>query len=53
MSDVIESLEEFLEYAAILKGDEKGEAQVFCDLCVANIRFCSIGGEGRQGSVVM
>lgn len=31
MSDVTENLEAFLEYAALLKGDEKGEAQVFCD----------------------
>jgi hypothetical protein len=31
MSNVIERLEEFLGYVALLKGDEKGEAQVFCD----------------------
>lgn len=31
MSDVTESLETFLEYVQLLKGDEKGEAQVFCD----------------------
>ena len=31
MSDVTESLEHFLEYVQLLKGDEKGEAQVFCD----------------------
>ena len=31
MSEVIEKLNEFLEYVALLKGDEKGEAQVFCD----------------------
>jgi hypothetical protein len=31
MSDVVERLEEFARYASILKGDEKGEAQVFCD----------------------
>jgi hypothetical protein len=31
MSDVTECLQTFLEYAALLKGDEKGEAQVFCD----------------------
>ena len=31
MSDVTESLENFLEYLQLLKGDEKGEAQVFCD----------------------
>lgn len=31
MSDVTERLETFLEYFQLLKGDEKGEAQVFCD----------------------
>ena len=31
MSDVTEHLHDFLEYVALLKGDEKGEAQVFCD----------------------
>ncbi len=31
MSDVTDSLKGFLDYAALLKGDEKGEAQVFCD----------------------
>ncbi len=31
MSDVTEKLEAFLDYAKLLKGDEKGEAQVFCD----------------------
>ncbi len=31
MFDVVESLNDFLQYAALLKGDEKGEAQVFCD----------------------
>jgi len=31
MSDIVERLEEFLKYAALLDGDEKGEAQVFCD----------------------
>lgn len=31
MSDITESLEQFLEYVAMLKGDEKGEAQVYCD----------------------
>lgn len=31
MSEVTENLETFLEYVGLLKGDEKGEAQVFCD----------------------
>src|ERR1700692_438014 len=31
MSDVADRIKEFVSYAAILKGDEKGEAQVFCD----------------------
>jgi SAM-dependent methyltransferase len=30
-SDQIERLQRFIEYAQKLKGDEKGEAQVFCD----------------------
>lgn len=30
-SDQIERLQRFVEYAQKLKGDEKGEAQVFCD----------------------
>lgn len=31
MSEITDSLEAFLDYVRILKGDEKGEAQVFCD----------------------
>lgn len=31
MSAVTDRLEAFLEYSRLLKGDEKGEAQVFCD----------------------
>jgi hypothetical protein len=31
MSDVTARLEAFVAYTALLKGDEKGEAQVFCD----------------------
>jgi len=31
VSEVNENLQSFLEYAGLLKGDEKGEAQVFCD----------------------
>lgn len=31
MSKIVENLKEFVAYVALLKGDEKGEAQVFCD----------------------
>lgn len=31
MSEITDRLQEFLNYAKLLKGDEKGEAQVFCD----------------------
>ncbi len=31
MPTVVEPIREFVEYASTLKGDEKGEAQVFCD----------------------
>jgi hypothetical protein len=31
MSDKVEKLSQFVEYAGTLKGDEKSEAQVFCD----------------------
>jgi len=31
MSEVADHIKKFVEYAATLKGDEKGEAQVFCD----------------------
>lgn len=31
MSQILDSLNRFVAYAALLKGDEKGEAQVFCD----------------------
>ncbi len=31
MSKIVEDLKEFQDYAASLDGDEKGEAQVFCD----------------------
>lgn len=30
-TDQIERLQRFVQYAHKLKGDEKGEAQVFCD----------------------
>lgn len=31
LSDKASRLEEFIDYTGLLKGDEKGEAQVFCD----------------------
>lgn len=31
MSEVTEKLDAFLDYVKLLRGDEKGEAQVFCD----------------------
>ncbi|MGO9172765.1 MAG: DNA methyltransferase [Rhodomicrobium sp.] len=31
MSQIVQSLNDFVQYAKLLKGDEKGEAQVFCD----------------------
>ena len=31
MSAVVDKISEFVDYAKKLKGDEKGEAQVFCD----------------------
>ena len=31
MSDQKDRLDEFVAYVALLAGDEKGEAQVFCD----------------------
>ena len=31
MSDLVKEIEQFVAYAKTLKGDEKGEAQVFCD----------------------
>jgi hypothetical protein len=31
VTDVTNKIEEFLKYVQLLKGDEKGEAQVFCD----------------------
>ena len=30
-SDTVENLQQFVRYAKSLDGDEKGEAQVFCD----------------------
>src|SRR6266852_2872167 len=31
MSETLNSMKQFVAYAGLLKGDEKGEAQVFCD----------------------
>ena len=31
MSQIVETITKFVDYAATLDGDEKGEAQVFCD----------------------
>ncbi len=41
MSKVVEKIEGFIEYVSALKGDEKGEAQVFCDRL-----FQAFGHEG-------
>ena len=43
MSEVVERIEKFVEYAGLLKGDEKGEAQVFCDRL-----FRAFGHEGYK-----
>ena len=43
MSEVVERIEKFVEYAGLLKGDEKGEAQVFCDRL-----FQAFGHEGYK-----
>jgi hypothetical protein len=31
MSEVADRIKKFIDYAGLLKGDEKGEVQVFCD----------------------
>lgn len=43
LSKNVRQLEEFVEYAKLLKGDEKGEAQVFCDRL-----FKAFGHEGYK-----
>ena len=43
MSDITEALEQFVAYTGLLKGDEKGEAQVFCDRL-----FKAFGHEGYK-----
>jgi len=42
-SDLVERLQRFVDYAQKLKGDEKGEAQVFCDRL-----FQAFGHEGYK-----
>lgn len=42
-SETVENLRAFLAYAGGLKGDEKGEAQVFCDRL-----FRAFGHEGYK-----
>src|SRR5687768_12165233 len=42
-SEVIEHLQDFVSYAQSLEGDEKGEAQVFCDRL-----FQAFGHEGYK-----
>lgn len=43
MSKKVENLADFVSYVSILKGDEKGEAQVFCDRL-----FKAFGHEGYK-----
>src|SRR5438045_9546558 len=43
MSQVVENISHFVDYAAKLDGDEKGEAQVFCDRL-----FQAFGHEGYK-----
>lgn len=31
MSEIVDNIKEFVDYVGLLSGDEKGEAQVFCD----------------------
>ena len=31
MSETVDNIKKFVDYVALLSGDEKGEAQVFCD----------------------
>jgi len=42
-SEVIDNLRDFMSYARGLEGDEKGEAQVFCDRL-----FRAFGHEGYK-----
>ena len=43
MSDVLDQIKDFLTYTRLLSGDEKGEAQVFCDRL-----FQAFGHEGYK-----
>ena len=45
LPDTHESMKKFVGYASALKGDEKGEAQVFCDRL-----FQAFGHEGFKGA---
>jgi hypothetical protein len=45
MTAAVEPIRQFVEYARTLKGDEKGEAQVFCDRL-----FQAFGHGGYKGS---
>ena len=43
MHEIIEKLQKIIQYSKILTGDEKGEAQVFCDRL-----FQAFGHEGYK-----
>src|SRR5436305_1972020 len=43
MNETVERIEQFVDYARTLSGDEKGEAQVFCDRL-----FKAFGHEGYK-----
>jgi len=43
MSEITNRIKEFIEYGKLLQGDEKGEAQVFCDRL-----FISFGHQGYK-----
>ena len=49
MSEVVERLKEFVAYAGRLRGDEKGEAQVFCDRL---FRAFGHGGYREAGAIL-
>ncbi len=43
MVSTSQDIQEFVDYAQTLRGDEKGEAQVFCDRL-----FCSFGTDIKR-----
>lgn len=45
MSEIVERMKEFVTYWESLEGDEKGEAQVYCDRL-----FRAFGHAGYKGS---